>query len=250
MSEDTIFIQPESTFMDGIYIAGKDPEPAHSDKLIIVYLDYLKHPFAYRTEDFPIVKGILEDKEYDLSFAQGFVPKNIIDCGGHIGTAAVYFANKYPTANIYSIEPQIDNFKLLMYNSVFYENIHQIRSAIWNKITNVNICDKGYGSAGYVVEETDTISDNLTGTSTKTIISIMEEYGFDTIDILKIDIEGSEKELFNDENVHEWLGKVKVLIIELHDRIKKGCFDAVIKAISRYNWFFTFKGENIILLKQ
>ena len=43
------------------------------------------------------------------------------------------------------------------------------------------------------------------------------------IDVLKVDIEGSELDLFGRRT--EWLGRVRVLVIELHDRFRPGCRD-------------------------
>jgi hypothetical protein len=65
------------------------------------------------------------------------------------------------------------------------------------------------------------------------------------IDILKLDIEGSEKEVFETGYEH-WLPKINILIIELHDKMKKGCSRAVFNAISKYDFSFDIKGENII----
>ena len=55
------------------------------------------------------------------------------------------------------------------------------------------------------------------------IPGIMKKYGFPYIDILKMDIEGSEYEIFKDKKCLEWLPLVKVLIIETHDRKIPGC---------------------------
>ena len=73
----------------------------------------------------------------------------------------------------------------------------------------------------------------------------MIEYNFPKIDILKLDIEGSEKELF-ETNFEDWLPKTKILIIELHDAMKTGCSKSVFNAISKYDFSFSIKGENII----
>ena len=248
---DTIFISSDDN-TDNIFIAGyeKQVNNENKNKLIIVYLESLKHPFAYRNEDFPIVKSILEDSEYDLSFISNFKPETIIDCGGHIGTASVYFANKYPDAKIYTVEPEINNFKILTYNTIFYDNITRFRSAIWNKKTKVKVCDNGFGLAGHMIEEA---ANNITDSNiieSMTISEIMNLSKSQSIDILKIDIEGSEKELFISNTVDNWLSKVKVLMIELHDRMKEGCFDTFIKAVSKYNWYFAFSKENLVLVKR
>jgi len=73
----------------------------------------------------------------------------------------------------------------------------------------------------------------------------MKQFNVDHIDILKIDIESSEKELF-EENFEKWLPKVKVVIIELHDRMKEGCTRSFFKAMVNYKFTMTHKGENIV----
>jgi hypothetical protein len=50
----------------------------------------------------------------------------------------------------------------------------------------------------------------------------MKEQGIDYIDILKIDIEGAEREIFRDPS--SWIEKVDSLIIELHECMKPGCY--------------------------
>jgi hypothetical protein len=54
-----------------------------------------------------------------------------------------------------------------------------------------------------------------------TVDTIMKEQGIDHIDILKIDIEGAEREVFRDPS--SWIGKVDALIVELHEPMKPGC---------------------------
>ena len=59
----------------------------------------------------------------------------------------------------------------------------------------------------------------------------MREVGFETVDILKIDVEGAEREIFSN---CDWMEKVKLLAIELHDRNWAGCSDAVDAAAQRF----------------
>lgn len=206
----------------------------------------LPTPFAYRPDDSPIIVSIFEQQEYLLPIKK-FQPKLILDCGGNIGCAAVYFANEYPNAQIYSIEPEKNNFKLLTFNTNFYDNVHPIRSALWDKETFIRVEDKGFGLAGYMTSETKNNDPNALRTTT--VSKLLADSGFKEIDLLKIDIEGAEKEVFGAPNVDEWLPKVKVLVIELHDRMKRGCSYEVFKAVSKYKWFFAFRGENLIFIR-
>ena len=86
------------------------------------------------------------------------------------------------------------------------------------------------------------------GIKSMTLNSILENSGFQEIDILKIDIEGSEKELFSKNT--EWLDKVKIIVLELHDRLIPGCSDAVYEAIDSTIWEEYKKGEKVIFIRK
>lgn len=102
----------------------------------LINIQGLPTPFAYRpnTSDEPVIKSIFQFQEYALPI-QNFQPKLILDCGGNIGCAAVYFTNKYPDAKIYSVEPEKNNFQMLKFNTCLYENIYPVNSAMWDKET-------------------------------------------------------------------------------------------------------------------
>ena len=69
-------------------------------------------------------------------------------------------------------------------------------------------------------------SENLSGNICHTVTAmsidkIMKDYSLTKIDILKIDIEGAEREVFSDTS--SWIEKVDSIIVELHERMKSGC---------------------------
>ena len=216
----------------------------------ILQLDGLKNPFIFRpiAADIGIIRSIFGEEEYALPPIKNFQPKLILDCGGNIGCAAVYFANKYPAAQIYSVEPEKNNFRLLEYNTFLYKNVHPINSALWDKSAFVGVeKEDDLNELAFTVFETT--AENPEALRTITVAKLLAASGFEEIDILKIDIEGAEKEVFAAPDVDEWLPKVKVLIIELHDRMKRGCSYEFFKAVSKYKWFFAFRGENLIFIQ-
>lgn len=137
---------------------------------------------------------------------------------------------------------------MLTYNTVFYDKIHPINAALWDKETFIKIADTNVDTNAYMTIETT--SDDPQAFKTITVSKILSESGFDEIDLLKMDIEGAEKEVFGAPNVDEWLSKVKVLVIELHDRMKKGCSRAFFSSMSRYDWHFELRGENLIFMRE
>ena len=75
----------------------------------------------------------------------------------------------------------------------------------------------------------------------------MELYKFNIIDILKIDIEGSEKEVF-DASVN-WIDKTGIIMVELHDELKIGCKGSVYFAAKDFKITWR-KGETIFFAQQ
>ena len=136
----------------------------------------------------------------------------------------------------------------MKFNTALYENIHPIKSALWDKETFIRVEDRGFGKVGFMTFETN--ADAPDAFRTTTVIKLLAESGFEEIDLLKVDIEGAEKEVFSAPDVDEWLPKVKVLVIELHDRMKRGCSYEFFKAVSKYKWFFAFRGENLIFIRE
>ena len=216
------------------------------NKLYIIYyaVKFGKLVIRKSTSDWKAFKQVFIAKEYDFPIKAE--PQLIIDGGANVGYASLFFANKFPRAEIIAIEPEESNFAILKRNTVKHKQITAIKAGLWHKKAYLKIADTGLGKWGFMVEETGPDNYDIQAI---TIDEILRQSGKKEIDILKLDIEGAEKELFS-ENYESWLGKVKVLIIELHDRMKEGCSAVFYSAIEKYNFTETKRGENIILFKK
>jgi FkbM family methyltransferase len=209
-----------------------------------------KYPVSLRkgTTDYHAFYQILLHDQYNFKFP--IVPVTIIDGGANIGLASLIFKNRYPESIIVAVEPDYGNFAQLVNNIKSYKNIHPVRAGLWPKKAFLNITNKyGYGDWGMVTEE---VSEETEGTiDTITIPEIMEQFHFSTIDLLKLDIETAEKELF-ENNYEIWLPKVKIIVIELHDLFCKGTgrsfFNAITKTFPDFS-FYQF-GENSIIVNE
>ena len=201
-----------------------------------------------KSSDLLAFHQIFTFKEYGMNL--GFVPRFIIDAGANIGLSAVFFSNKFPEAKIVAIEPEKSNFKMLEINTKDYENIVLAKRALSN-YSNVSfdVVDKGYGNWGFIteIEGTKNTSKVVDTVKTITIDDILNTYNLEYLDLLKIDIEGGEKQLF-DNNYENWLPKTKCIIIELHDGITKGSSKSFFKAISKYDFSYFNRGENLLFI--
>jgi len=206
-------------------------------------LKKLKYSFSFRNNpfDFATFEEVILKEDYNLTI--NFNPSTIIDGGANIGLTSVFFANKYPQADIVAVEPEEGNFEMLKKNTKNYGGINLIRSGIWSHSAILSVIDEGKGNNSFTV--TEVLSAREDSINAISIYEIMQERSWDTIDILKLDIEGAEKNVF-EKNFEQWLPRVKILIIEFHDRAVEGCSSTVLKALSNYNFCSEAKGENTI----
>lgn len=79
-----------------------------------------------------------------------------------------------------------------------------------------------------------------------TIPDILRAYQLDKIGLLKVDIEGSEKELF--DAPAPWLGQVDAICIELHDWFKAGCSRSFFSAVKDFS-VEAWRGENVLVAR-
>ena len=218
-----------------------------------------KYPVAIRpkTTDKQTADEVLKDRCYELCKdpmappkIEQFEPKFIIDGGANIGTASIFFANRYPNAKIVAVEPEVINVAMMRYNLKNYPQVKIIHGALWNHETKLEIEDQYHLVNSFMMHEISEHKDREL-TRAVTIEKIFKDSGFDYIDILKLDIEGSEKEIFSDDSHYQsWLPYVKVLIIELHDRMKRGCSRNLFRVMSWCEYFFMFSGENLIFIRE
>lgn len=217
-----------------------------------IHVPHVLHPINLRkgTSDIPTFQEIFTYDEYEVDL--DFNPATIIDAGANVGLASIYFANKYPKASVYCVEPEKSNFDLLKQNVAGYKNIHPLKNAISNVAGEViNVVDTGGGNWAFRTEAVESSQDKKVNDSARTITitDIIKQYGIDTIDILKVDIEGAEAQLF-ESGYNEWLPRTRCLIIELHDRFAPGSSRTVFKAISEYNFSYSQNGENLIFINK
>lgn len=214
-------------------------------KIICHIPEYGQLTMRKNTSDESVFWQVFVDKEYDFPF--DIKPKLIIDGGANIGCATLWFKKKFPEATIIAVEPEESNFKILKENVGGIPAVKLVQAGIWNKNTNLKIKDVGLGKWGFETEEANASDKNFF--PAVTIDKLLVDSGFSEIDILKLDIEGSEKEVF-ESGYENWLGMTKIIIIELHDFFRDGASKAFYSAISKYNFKEARSGENIILIKQ
>jgi len=178
------------------------------------------------SSDIKVFDQIFLEKEYQplVDLVQkrhsGNPVKFIIDAGTNVGYTSVFLKSIYPDAALVCIEPSTANAKQIEKNFQLnnISNYHVIEAGLWSKNCWLTLKANDLNDAdwGFYVVESETESD----LKAVTLQSLLEENSWPVVDILKIDIEGSEKELFNDEGaIKSILSKTRFIAMEIHDQV-------------------------------
>ena len=175
------------------------------------------------TTDPSVFAQCLVVQEFDLAPIPD--ARLIVDGGAYVGYSSLFFANRFPGAQVIAVEPEPSNYRVLVRNTAHVGGILPVCAALWPARGRISIDNPGEEEWGFRVRE-----GGPDGIPAVTIPDLMNQVGMDRIDILKLNIEGAEKELF--ERDTGWLDRVGVIIIELHDRFKPGCSESFYSATS------------------
>ncbi len=156
------------------------------------------------------LRDIFDRRLYDLS--AGGVTR-VLDLGGNIGAATLFFAARFPEAEFACVEPFPGNLAMLRETI----RVNRIPATVFAGVVGI---DAGEADL-YVDCNPDAFSLTPAEASAEklrvrqfSVPELLAALGWDGIDLLKIDIEGYEKTLFRRNN--SWLSHVGLIIGEAH----------------------------------
>jgi FkbM family methyltransferase len=202
------------------------------------FTDLLVYDQIFLHEDYRISTShiIQVNKFYEFLTANGMKPL-IVDLGSNNGFSSKYFAQTYRSASIVGIEPNKSNFNIAKINS---SESNFFNYAVGSKSGKVTIKDENVSSWAF-----QTIESTVGNIDLITVNEIIKEFPDCKPFIIKIDIEGFERNLF--DNNTSWIDEFPVLIIELHDWMLpyEGNSKNFLKSITSRDRDFIYSGENI-----
>jgi FkbM family methyltransferase len=158
-------------------------------------------------------KDIIEREIY--KFSSSTTSPLIIDCGANIGLSVLYFKKLYPDSRIIAFEADPKVFRILKTNisNHKFENITLMNNAVSNGSGIVKFLTEG-ADGGRVITH-DRSYEKLINVESISLRSFLEN----TVDFLKIDIEGTELDVITD--CKDKLYNVKRIFIEYHSFIRE-----------------------------
>lgn len=156
----------------------------------------------------------------------------IIDIGAFVGISTTYFASLFPDSRVIAVEPQTRNYQKLIRNTFPYrDQIFTIKAALQSNFGRSDILESRnrhpYMPLFVAKNSSDLVSQEVvTNVTPDTLLNSGLIDGSD-IGILKIDIEGAERDIFTSGAINHLLYRSNILMVETHDQFVPGCSEAV-----------------------
>ena len=198
-------------------LEGRDAYDCHP------VVDDVYETIYFENEYLQIDKEIFDDECYkskDVSVQEGDV---VVDMGACHGSFSLY-ALQHGAEKVYSVEPFEENLKRMtqrMSDWNYSQNYIPTQKAISNKRGKAYLSLGTSDSVGEHFEPspsiTDDGADNAIMISTISFMDFIDMHDIEKIDLLKMDIEGSEYDIIEDERTHDYFrNNIDRITGELH----------------------------------
>jgi FkbM family methyltransferase len=198
-------------------------------------LSVFKQIFA--DDEFADLLALLRQRHVDVRY--------IVDAGGNIGAAAVRFRQEFPAARIISIEPDAGNFRVMVRNARLNAvDAELLQRGVWRDLRRLYF-DRSFRdrAAWSTTLSEHPISEDYV--ESVRLADVVDQYALPSIDLLKIDIEGGERILFDGTGRGlEFLDITKAIAIEIHDEF--AARDTIVSALSQRGFELGVSGEYVI----
>lgn len=187
-------------------------------KAIPVGLRGINKPLLVRlgTTDWLVLEEIFIHGDYDVllkSDASKF--KLIVDLGANVGYSVRFWQQHFPASRIIAVEPDCENAMLLQKNAeIGGESVIVVSACVTGWPRQVFLDRTGEEWSFSISDRQTDESQSIDGLTLPQILERCAIPEDDAIDLLKVDIEGAEAELFATSGT--WLNRVRNILVEVH----------------------------------
>ena len=192
------------------------------DEVVLWNGTRIAHP-AQRAGLLEAVREIWLERIYTNGFYRPADGDVIVDAGANIGLFAIYIARQNPRCRVAALEPFAENFRYLADNvaRARLKNVTCHEVALGGGFGTGRMQAVGDRSLDHVLRVD---SPDAGGVVVMPLSGLFDLVGAREIDFLKVDIEGSEHDVFAAASP-DALGRFKRMAMEYHDQIVAGTLE-------------------------
>lgn len=164
------------------------------------------------TTDASVLSEVLVCSAYDdVVRVAGDRVKTVLDLGANVGLTARWMGAYWPDAKVVCVEPERGNATVLRHNVATMEDAATVVEACVGAYERTVDLVTTTGEHGFAMTPS---SGGELSSAVVTMEQVLIAGAIETIDVLKCDIEGAERELFSD--CRDWIRRVEVAVVECH----------------------------------
>lgn len=168
------------------------------------------------SHDYQTAQEIFLDRIYDCELDLGSV-KRVVDLGGNVGYSCMFWCGKYPNASVLTFEPHPTHCRLLEWHvrkNRYTKRVKLVEAAAGVRDEAANLTDQDDGST--------IVRDVQAGSIGVRVVDVFRAVPDGPIDVLKIDIEGSEYAILDDPRFEALAARTRCVLLEWHLRGGRG----------------------------
>jgi FkbM family methyltransferase len=187
---------------------------------------------------FGLYEEIFIEKVYDMPINNC---NNILDLGGNVGLSSIRFSKIYPNANIITYEPS---------NLAYYYLNKNLKE---NNISNVKTVNKAVldynGLINFDVNTVNCGNNIFNNCDTKAFCVTINDVINSKIDLLKMDIEGSEYRILDNLIKNDKIKLIRNMVIEFHTINESNFIKYILELSKYYDFKVTRNCDNWIVIQ-
>ncbi len=216
-------------FRNGATLVQQMRASKPSDAIVLWDGTRIAHP-PQRAGLLEAVQEIWLERTYTGGFYRPADGDVIIDAGANVGLFAIYVARQNPRCRVLALEPFAENFQYLQTNvaQACPKNVSCHEVALGAAFGQGEMQAVGDRSLDHVLRSDANV---VGGVSVIPLAGLFDLAGAGEIDFLKVDIEGSEHDVFAAASP-QLLSRIKRIAMEYHDQIVPGTLELLRKVLS------------------
>lgn len=195
-------------------------------------------------------KEVFIDEDYYFSSKKD--TPFVIDCGGNIGLATLYFKFLYPQARVLIFEPMPENITYLKKNIKQLKDVRLVEKAVGRSRGEARMFGDRRAAtlSENLIQEQNKVSDEYKGKELVVCVDTLSDYIDTDVDFLKLDIEGAEGDVLEELVSSQKIESVRQIAMEYHRvSFTENTLSRILAILEEYRFDTVFSGDFIGLRK-